>query len=347
MARDAAEPEAAPRTSPRAATLARRLVTVPALFVFFALVSALLPALVLAAVVTDAVRSLRRRVRGAATRLAAFLWFYLFAEVVGVLVLFGIWIATLGGAGGLRVRLIDGTYAVQRRWAGALFAAARALFALRFVLEDDPLVAPGPVLVFIRHASLVDTLLPTVFVTGRHGIRLRFVLKRELLADPCLDIAGQRIPNWFVARDGRETAAELAGVAALAAGLSAREGVLIYPEGTRFTPAKLGRALERLRAQDPERAARLGALSSVLPPRPGGALALLEGAPEADVVFFAHRGMGGFAEWRDIWRGGLVGRTVHVKLWRVPRREVPADRAARVAWLDAQWLALDRWVDAE
>ncbi|HRE89632.1 MAG TPA: 1-acyl-sn-glycerol-3-phosphate acyltransferase, partial [Myxococcota bacterium] len=85
------------------------------------------------------------------------------------------------------------------------------------------------------HTSLVDTLLPTTYLTARRGLKLRWVLKRELLVDPCLDVAGSRLPNAFVARDGSDTEKALAQVRALATDLPADEGVLIYPEGTRFT----------------------------------------------------------------------------------------------------------------
>ena len=61
-------------------------------------------------------------------------------------------------------------------------------------------IAPGPVVLMMRHASLVDTLLPTVLVLRRHRIRLRYVLKRELLWDPALDLAGNVLPNYFLDR---------------------------------------------------------------------------------------------------------------------------------------------------
>ena len=59
-------------------------------------------------------------------------------------------------------------------------------------------VAGGPLIVFIRHSSTIDTLIPTELITRRHGLKLRFVMKTELLADPCLDVAGHWVPNYFV-----------------------------------------------------------------------------------------------------------------------------------------------------
>ena len=62
------------------------------------------------------------------------------------------------------------------------------------------MVEPGPVIVMIRHASILDNLLPSVFVAWPHKVRLRYLLKRELLSDPGLDIGGKRLPNYFVRR---------------------------------------------------------------------------------------------------------------------------------------------------
>lgn len=321
--------------------LRRRLVSVPRIFLALALASALLPALLLVAACIDARRALRPGPPPAVLRLVALAWFFLLMEVAGVLWLGAVWLGAGLGGPGRRRRMLEWTALVQRIWVGALFHAARVLFSLTWEIAGDRDASPGPVLVFIRHASLADVLLPTVFLTARHGLRLRFVLKRELLADPCLDIAGNRLPNCFVGRGGQDSEAEIAGVCALARGLSARDGVLIYPEGTRFTPTRRARALDRLRQERPDLHARAQGFAHVLPPRLGGPLALLDSAPHADVVFFAHQGLEGAALLGDIWRGGLLGRRLRMRLWRVPRARIPAEHEARVQWLYEQWQAVE------
>jgi hypothetical protein len=109
-----------------------------------------------------------------------------------------------------------------------MLGAVRALFGPRLEVADGDEVTPGPAIVLIRHASIVDNLLPAALVARPHGIRLRYVLKSELLADPCLDIAGRRRPNDFVRR-GTGEAQELERVRALADGLGPGDGVLVYP----------------------------------------------------------------------------------------------------------------------
>ncbi len=79
----------------------------------------------------------------------------------------------------------------------------------------------------------------------------------------------------------------------------------------------------------------------------GGVHALLDADPALDVVVCAHRGLGGFARLGDIARGGIVGATIAVKLWRVPRASIPAGREARLDWLYAQWAEVDRFAQDE
>lgn len=326
------------REQRRPATVIRRLRTIPTVVLGFVAVTVLLPALIVAALLVDVVRWLMSRRPFVALRLTAFLWVWLAAETIGVAILGVIW------ALGPRHR-VDRTFRMQERWVTLLFAAVRRLFGLRLVIEGDDVIAPAPMIVMIRHASIVDNLLPTALVTRRHGIRLRFVLKHELLGDPCLDVAGSRLPNFFVDREARGARPELDGIRALATGLEPDEGLLIYPEGTRFSAAKLAAAVARLRETGrDELADRAQRLRHLLPPRLGGPLTMLAAAPGADVVFCAHHGLDGFAYLSDIWRGTLVGRELHVRFTRVARDAIPAGEPAQAAWLYDRWLELDEWV---
>jgi 1-acyl-sn-glycerol-3-phosphate acyltransferase len=325
----------------RSETVLRRLRTIPPLVIGLLLVTALFPLLLVVALVVDVARRLAFGVPPTAMRLLGFLWVYLAAEVVGLAAMAAAWVLSLGGR---RQAALQGmTLRLQRAWAGALFGAVRALFGLRLEVAGDDAIAPGPVIVLVRHASILDNLLPAALVTRRHGIRLRYVLKRELLADPCLDVAGRRLPNYFVRR-GTGEAVELERMRQLARGLGRDEGVLIYPEGTRFTPERRARAIARIAARDPESAARAERLRHLLPPRFGGVGALLDGAPDADVLIVAHHGFDGLRLVSDIWRGGLVGLLVRVRVTRVPRSAVPAGSAERAEWLYDLWQGIDDWL---
>ena len=235
-------------------------------------------------------------------------------------------------------------YRLQRRWAGGLVDAAARLYGWRIHQEGEEVLDGRPMLLLMRHTSAGDGLMAVRFVNVAHGYRLRFVLKRELLWDPCLDLVGNRIPNAFVRRDGTDSAAEVARVGALARDLGRGEGVMLFVEGTRYTPERHARALARLEREGPpdllERARRL---RCSLPPRPGGVLGLLEQNPGLDIVICGHVGLESVRRLPDFLRGALVGTELHLRFWRYPAAELPGDPEARVRWLYDRWAELDAW----
>lgn len=236
--------------------------------------------------------------------------------------------------------------ALQIRWGRSVLGVGMALMSMRLVVEGEDVRGGGPAVVLPRHASLADALLPTLLLAGAGGFALRFVLKRELLADPCLDLVGNRLPNAFIRRSGDSEGAARQ-LAALAEGLGPGEAVVIYPEGTRASQRRRQVALAaREAAGDREGAARIASFRRLLPPHAGGVEALLAAAPEADVVLLGHVGFDDVVTLRDMLGGKLVGRTVRVRLERVVRREIPASAEDRRAWLDVRWRAMDHWVDA-
>lgn len=319
----------------------RRLVIIPLYILSLILLVCTLPVIIPVAACVD----LARRTPWAALRSIGFFACYLGCEVIGVAASFILWVI---GRLAWRVpdeRYLDWHFRLQSWWARALLRGAAVIFQMRYEVEGDDDLGGGPILLFIRHASVGDTVIPAVFVSHRHGIRLRYVLKRELLWDPCLDIVGNRLPNYFVDRKSEDSAREVAEVRRLAADVGAGEGVLIYPEGTRFTEAKRRRILERIGNRgEPVLAARARALRNVLPPRLGGALGLLEERPDADIVFCAHVGFDRATRFSTFMNGGLVNVTVRVVFWRVPAADVPAERDARIHWLMDQWDRVDAWI---
>jgi len=314
----------------------RRAITIPAYALGLVVVVATLPVALPVMAVIDVMRGTRL----AGTRLLLFAIVFLTAEMVGLGASLIGSVASLGNA----ERSLAWHTRLQMAWARCLFAAAVWLFGLRVMVDDDDVVPAGPMLVLVRHASIVDTLLPTVILTHRRGIRLRFVLKRELLVDPCLDVVGHRLPNVFVRRSAIDSGREIALVRALGHDVGPGEGVILYPEGTRWTPAKQAKTMGRLREGDPARYERLRGLAHVLPPQRGGTLALLDAMPGADVLFLGHTGFDGATTLREVFAGALVGRRIHVAFWCVQAERVPRDPAERADWLDGEWLRMDAWV---
>lgn len=322
--------------------LKRRLVSVGGLFLATALVLALSPLLLVGAIVADVVLAPRRF---PSTRALAFGVGYLLYETAGVLMAGAIWVTELGGRRG-RGRWIDANSRLQAWWTKSLIDLARRVLRLQIDVDGSEHATPGPVFVFGRHVSLVDSLVAAHHLGVTHGFEMRFVLKQELTLDPCLDIVGHRLVNHFVDRDAG-TAAEIAAVGRLAEDLHDRVGVVIFPEGTRYNTAKAARAIERMqeRGADAEEIKRAASLDHLLPPRPGGALALLDRDAEADVVIFGHVGFEGLDSFAGLWRQVPFRHPVQVSLTRVPRAEIPTGQDERAAWLLDQWIELDGWID--
>ncbi len=320
--------------------LRRRLITIPRSIAFFVLTTVLLPVLFVVAAVVDAARAAVRRRPWMATRMLAFGWVFQAVEIWGLLRFAGHWLGA--GFGARRRWMVDRAWLVQAWWARTLFGAVRRLFRLDVTVEGEDLTTPGPIIAMFRHASIIDNLLPAYLLTDRHGLRLRWLIKRELLGVPSLDVGGTRLPNHFVDRSGTDPRTELRSIGILAADLGTSEGVLIFPEGTRFTEKRRQRALNSLAERDPRLHARAERLRHLLPPRLGGPLTLLDTG--YDVVFCAHEGLGGFAKVKDLWSGALVGGTIKIRFWRVAAADIPHGRRQRIDWLFDRWEALDQWI---
>ena len=213
-----------PSDEPRSERVARRLRTVPTVVALFLVVTLLAPVILGLTVIADL---MRRRHDWTLTRLAVFGWVFLASETVGLIALGAAWLA--GGR-----RTVELTWAFQRWWSSTLFKTLRSVFRLRFVVEGDDQVAPGPVIVMMRHASIVDNLLPAGLVSlpHRHPVALRAQEGASLGPRPGHrgSTAPQRVRAPRSRLGDRDRSHPPAGD-----GLTERDGVLIYPEGTRFT----------------------------------------------------------------------------------------------------------------
>ena len=331
------------RDEPWRVRWARRALTIPLYFALLVAYACLAPVMLPAVALYD----LSRKSRFAATRTVAFFGWYLLCEAAGLLVAFCLWLAyrVLPWVG--REKFLRWNFDLQCAWARALGGGAFRLYGMR--VENDAPAGLGrkPLLLLIRHASTADTILAAMLVASRYDIVLRYVLKRELLWDPCLDVVGNRLVNVFVRRGGEDTAAEVTAVAALADGVGPGGGVLIYPEGTRFSTKKREQILAKLAQRGDEAALhRATELRGVLPPRLGGATALLERAKDWDIAVCAHAGLEGSASFDELWNGALVGRVVHVRVSLFSGATLPPTREGKIDWLFERWREIDAFVAA-
>ena len=126
----------------RGEVIRRRLRTVPLMLLGTLLVTALLPLLVLLALLVDVVRFATRRDPFMTVRMVGVLWVYLIGETRRDHDLR----PRLALAWGPRRRqwLESSTWYVQQGWAGSIIAATRLLLGLSVHVEGDDVVEPGP-----------------------------------------------------------------------------------------------------------------------------------------------------------------------------------------------------------
>jgi hypothetical protein len=121
----------------------------------------------------------------------------------------------------------------------------------------------------------------------------------------------------------------------------------MFPEGGNYTPRRRRRAIRHLaRTGRHGDAARAERLLNVMPPRPGGVLAVLD-TTEVDVVVVGHTGFGGIHSVRETWRSVDRAKPLILNAWFTPAEDVPSDRNRRVGWLFDMWSGMDDWVEAE
>lgn len=316
----------------------RRALSGPALLAATPLFLASLPITLAATALYDA----HHRNRWTTTRFAAALGVNLGMHTAALAGVFTAWLVGGRWAGQSPQRELAMEHRLQNAWAQITWNLCAHLYQLDLEVRGTEHAKPGPVLILPRHASIIDTILPLLLISEADGLRLRYVMKRELLWDPVLDAIGHRWPTAFVRR-GTRSAHEVEHVLHLADELGASDAIVLFPEGTRFSREKRQHILTGLRS-DPERFETAHRLRHVLPPHPGGVLALLD-ALDIDIVFVAHTGLEGANHFEDLLAGSLIGAKVKVEMWRVAHRDIPVESSARIAWLEGQWREVDRWID--
>ena len=293
----------------------RRAVTIPVLVLSAGLAAVLfIPVLLLCLVI-----SLHPRLR-TLPHVWTFVCGYLAYEVLGVTKLTWVW---------LRYRRSpDWVYQnrlVQIWWACGLMDLGAFIFRLNFeVTGTEALEGPSAIL-FVRHASLGDTVLPLKFFSEpRQCEGIRYLIKKELRMSPSLDIGAHRLSTVFVDRSGTNTQAELSRIADMVRSTPDDESIMIYPEGTRVTAARRA----QIQARHPDLTDQLERWPDLLPPRLGGVTTLLTHNPGKDVVFIAHTGFEGLANLTELLSGSWRHTTVRIHLWRVANADIPKDYQA-------------------
>jgi 1-acyl-sn-glycerol-3-phosphate acyltransferase len=269
-------------------------------------------------------------------------------ESLALVELFGLWVAS-GFGWKVRSPFFERIhYDIAQAYLVVFFREARRVLRLKIeTVGPAPDAHPGePLLVFCRHAGPGDSFTLMYALMHWYGREPRVVLKEALAWDPMLGGLLTRLPSRFISANpapGRDVESE---VGELARNLDENDAFVIFPEGGNFTPERRERAITRLNRLGLHRMAeRAEEMINVLAPRPGGVLAALDAAPEADVLLVAHTGLDHVVSIADVWRSLPMDKRLLMGWWRIPREDIPAGREDRIEWLFEWWSRVDDWID--
>jgi 1-acyl-sn-glycerol-3-phosphate acyltransferase len=320
----------------------RRGVLAPAMIGITVVAFTLVPVWLLAAAVASPLLPGRLR----PLRVLFVLLVHLALESVLLVAMFGLWVAS-GFGWRLRSPWFQRVhYRLVEFYLAEMFSLCQVVLHVRVDVEGPaPEAYTGrPLIVCCRHAGPGDSFLLAHALVNWYDREPRIVLKDSLQWDPAIDVVLNRLPSRFI-RPGHDPEETIAQIGELARGLDENDAFVIFPEGGNFTPKRRERAINRLHHLGLHRMAeRARSMMHVLAPRPGGVLAALAAAPEADVVWVAHTGVDDLASVADVWRALPMDRDIEMRWWQVPADEVPRDREAQVEWLFAWWERIDQWI---
>jgi 1-acyl-sn-glycerol-3-phosphate acyltransferase len=325
------------------ARLLQRVVVAPLLVVVTVLIWISLPLWLLVAAALSPLLPGRWRV----LRLTWLAVLYLTCESLLLLILLGLWLAS-GCGWKIRTAYFEGIhYELVQIVLWVFFTEAKRVARLTIeTVGPAPDAFPGhPLLVCCRHAGPGDSFTLVYALMHWYGREPRVVLKDTLAWDPAIGVILHRIPARFISpHPSAETDVE-AQIGQLAQGLDANDAFVIFPEGGNFTPARRERGIQRLRRLGLEKMAdRAERMTTVLAPRPGGFLAALDAAPDADVILVAHTGLDHLLTIGDIWRSLPMDKVIVMRWWQVAREEIPDSREERIEWLFGWWEQIDQWI---
>ena len=321
----------------------RRVVLAPAVVVFTVLMLSTVPVwLIVAALLSPVVPGRLRPLR--------LLWLatmHLVLESIMLVELFGLWVASGFGYFIRRPWFERVHYDIAQTYLIIFFREARRVLRLKIVTQGPaPDAFPGePLLVCCRHAGPGDSFTLMYALMHWYGREPRVVLRDTLAWDPAVDVILNRVPSRFISPDPKAGDDLAAQIGELARNLDGNDAFVIFPEGGNFTPERRQRAIDKLRRLGLEAMARRAEnMENVLAPRPGGLIAALDAAPDADIVLVAHTGLDHLLTLADVWRELPMDKQIIMRWWRVPRNEIPDGRDDRIDWLYSRWEEIDRWI---
>jgi hypothetical protein len=319
----------------------RRVVIAPLIFLLCIALIGLAPIILLAAATADLFLPGNWRT----LRLVAFLLWYLVLEAAGLIAMFVLWIASGFGLLVNKPWMQEAHYGFMRTWLKTVNAGAKLLFRMKVRIEERPVPRAGPILVFCRHAGPGNSMLLIGTILVGYKRHPRIVMLAKLQWEPLYDVMLNRLPNRFIKHDPKRRELYTNAITDLATGLGDQDAFVLFPEGKDFTPRVRKRAIEYLRGKGLDAAAeRAEKMEHVLPPRHGGVMAAMAGAPDADVVLVAHSVLEEVGTFKELWSRIPLEQPIVARYWRIPPGEVPKEQDDVIEWLYGWWEQIDHWI---
>jgi len=298
----------------------------------------------IAGVLTLFIDALTRTPRLRRTRGVALVAALIMIDLVGRMLVFGAWLIAPIGTNVRSVKSQRRYAWIMTWWTSALMGAITRIIPIPINYDElDESLLGGNAIVIGRHRSLLDAVFPAMLF-GSRGLLPLYTLKEDLRWEPNMDIVGHRMGHVFITRSPKDLEAELAPIRDLGERIDNQSVGVIFPEGTFFNETRKARALKSIARRNPERLAQSETLDYLLPPRPAGTIAFLDGAPDADIIVLGHVGFEPFGTIREIFANMGAVHEIAVKAWRFPRSEIPSEHDEFISWLLDRWNELDDWI---
>ncbi len=329
----------------------RRLLIFPLMLVLAAVIVVLLPVVGVVQVILALGLVFGRRPRWRVLRLWVFAGVYCVGEFSCVLGCLMLWLASPVPRWRDDERWRARHVQILSWYLGMLVRTAERMIAFRLKLEcpqGETIAGDLPVIVLGRHAGPGASLV-LIRVLLRERMRVpKIVLKEQLRIDPALDVLLTRIGCAFIGGSGSAAAgAAVAAVAELAAQLTSRDALVLFPEGSDWTPTRHRLAVRRLRRKGMNAQADAAAMMpNVLPPHPAGTFAALQAAPAAELAVFMHTGHDELLDVSSVWRALPLRRELHMVWWNEPRPELASEQDCS-RWLNETWVNVDAWIQEQ
>lgn len=265
-------------------------------------------------------------------------------DLLGRILVFGAWLMSPVGLAVERPKSQARYRWIMTWWTNRLINTISRIVPLPIdTSELDEALLGGNAIVVSRHRSLLDAVYPSVLF-GNLGLAVLYTLKEDLRWEPNIDVVGHRMGHVFVTRAPQDLDAVLEPIRHLAARIDENSVGVIFPEGTFFNESRKAWAIAALEERDPKHVNAAKQMQYLLPPHPAGTLALLEGAPDADVIMLGHAGFEPFGTIGQILASLGADHGVAVRAWRFPRSTIPTDPASQIDWLFDRWVEMDAWI---